>query len=308
MAPPRAEAVRRGLARLGLTPVAGLPERSDARGEEPAIVPARLVEHSALRAVPVGPPGGVPEVVAFLDGTQRFEVVGYVGAAPLVLARIAAAVRERRGRRLRTVEALRRTLVLARADALAAAAGALDGCDTVALPDAEPVHPARDLLAAREAIDAARGALEREAGDRYRRASGAILVVDGSLSESPAWASDPAMVGVVKSHATLPFEGEDLTRYLRLPAGHRTSVFAPATRRVAPVFSWALRLWPWEGHDLLHGLVRVEAAPIEATLAAADALSRWLLAERSPLSTPDARWDRLLYGVHAVETRLRAAR
>ncbi len=33
---------------------------------------------------------------------------------------------------------------------------------------------------------------------------------------------------------------------------------------------------------------------------------RWLLAERAPLSTPDHRWDRLLYGIHSVEAYLRA--
>ena len=41
---------------------------------------------------------------------------------------------------------------------------------------------------------------------------------------------------------------------------------------------------------------------VEAALAA----RRWLLAERAPLSRPDPRWDRLLYGVAAVERHLRA--
>jgi hypothetical protein len=113
------------------------------------------------------------------------------------------------------------------------------------------------------------------------------------------------MLGVSKSHATLPFDGGDLERYLRLPVGARSPVFQPAGREVAPVYSWALRLWPWEGKDLLHGLVRIEAAPGEATLRQVDQLSRWLLAERSPVSTPDPRWDRLLYGVHRVEAYLR---
>jgi hypothetical protein len=35
-------------------------------------------------------------------------------------------------------------------------------------------------------------------------------------------------------------------------------------------------------------------------------LSRRLVAERAPLSTPDHRWDRLLYGIHSVESYLRA--
>jgi len=35
-------------------------------------------------------------------------------------------------------------------------------------------------------------------------------------------------------------------------------------------------------------------------------VSRWILAERAPLATPDGRWDRLLYPIHEVETFLRA--
>jgi hypothetical protein len=113
------------------------------------------------------------------------------------------------------------------------------------------------------------------------------------------------MIGVVKSHATLPFEGEALERYLRLPAGSRSSIFAPPGT-VAPVHAWALRLWPWEGRDLLHGLVRIEVSPKIGVAETADRLSRHLLAERAPLSAPDPRWDRLLYGIHAVEQYLRA--
>ena len=79
------------------------------------------------------------------------------------------------------------------------------------------------------------------------------------------------------------------------------------TAVVAPVWSWAIRLWPWEGRDLLHGLVRIEAAPRAETLAQVDQLSRWLIAERSPVSTPDPRRDRLLYGIRAVEQYLRAS-
>ena len=91
------------------------------------------------------------------------------------------------------------------------------------------------------------------------------------------------------------------------PAGQRSPVFEPAAREVAPVYSWALRLWPWEGKDLLHGLIRVEAQASLDTLAQADQISRWLLAERAPVSTPDPRWDRLLYGIRAVEEYLRAS-
>ena len=83
-------------------------------------------------------------------------------------------------------------------------------------------------------------------------------------------------------------------------------MFAPRRRGVAPVHAWALRLWDWDGSDLFHGLVRVEVAPVNGDSATADLISRRLLAERAPLSTPDPRWDRLLYGIHSVEQYLRA--
>jgi hypothetical protein len=163
----------------------------------------------------------------------------------------------------------------------------------------------RDLANAARALDRARGALELTLGDRFRGRSDGWLLVDGTLSDSPVWAADERMVAVSKSHATLPFDGADLERFLRLPAGHRTSIYAPGTRSLAPVCGWAVRLWPWEGKDLFHGLVRVEVAPENGTPAVADALSRRILAERAPISTPDKRWDRLLYGVHSVEAYLR---
>jgi len=199
--------------------------------------------------------------VAFLDGVQRLQLLAYAGSAPLFLGEIAAAVRERRGGRLRTAVESRRWLAIGRPSALAAAEGAMDGLATLALPEDEPAHPVRDLTQAGRALDRARGALELEVGAAYRRRSDAWLVIDGSLSESPDWAADPRTVGVSKSHATLPFDGADLERYLRLPSGQRTSVFAPASRSVAPVLAWAVRLWPWEDRDLFPGLVRVEVAP-----------------------------------------------
>jgi hypothetical protein len=235
------------------------------------------------------------------------EVVAYAGASPIVAAQIAAGIQERESRRFRTRCREWRRLLVARGPVLGAADLEAAGLELVPLPEDDQPHPIRDLVLARRAVDAARGRLEREVGHEYRRKSDRWLVVDGSLAESPQWAADARMVGVVKSHATLPFDGEDLTRYLSLAAGSRSSVFAPSGRRLAAVYSWGLRLWPWEGKDLLHGLIRLEVAPSPESVAAADRISRWLLAERAPLSTPDPRWDRLLYGIHRVEQALRAA-
>ena len=303
---PNVKRLRRALAVRGLTPASVPPEGSGGRREEACVRPARLVEEAPLACRAVGPPVPWPDPVAFLDGVQRLQLLAYAGSAPLLLGEVAAAVRERRGGRLYTVVESRRWLAIGRPAALAAAADALSGLAEVPLPDEEPAHPVRDLTQAGRVLDRARGTLELEVGAAYRRRSDAWLVIDGSLSESPDWAADPRALGVSKSHATLPFDGADLERYLRLPAGQRTSVFAPASRSVAPVLAWAVRLWPWEDRDLFHGLVRVEVAPANGGTESADLLSRRLLAERAPLSTPDPRWDRLLYGIHSVEQYLRA--
>jgi hypothetical protein len=303
---PNLTAIRRRLAGRGLTPASAVPESSAGRAEEACIRPARVVEDVALCTHPVGQPEAWPGPLAFLDGVQRMHLVAYAGAAPIYVAEIAAAVRERRAARLRTVDEDQRRFAIGRPGALEAAGDALDGLGTVALPEDEPPHPVRDLTQASRALDRARGQLELELGRRYRRVSDDWLVVDGSLAESPDWATDAHTVGVSKSHATLPFEGADLDRYLRLPRGHRTSIFAPQSRSVAPVHAWALRLWDWEAKDLFHGLVRIEVAVANGVPATADTLSRRLLAERAPLSTPDPRWDRLLYGIHSVEQYLHA--
>jgi hypothetical protein len=300
------DAVRRAVRARGLTPATVIPEASGGRLEEACIRPARVVEGNVLRMISVGLAEAWPGSLAYLDGIQRSEIIAYAGSAPIVVAEIAAAVRQREDRRLRTSVEARRTVALGRPSALAAAGDALSEMQAIPLPEDEPPHPLRDLVNAGHALDQARGALEVTVGDRYRAGSDGWLVLDGSLSVSPRWAEDPRMVGISKSHSILPFDGADLEQYLRLPWAHRSSVYAPATRSLAPVHAWGLRLWPWEGKDLLHGLVRVEVAPANGSTEQASRISRWILAERAPVSAPDRRWDRLLYGIHSVEQYLKA--
>jgi hypothetical protein len=302
------EGIRRAIRAKGLTPATVIPEASSGRVEEAAIRPAKVVEGASLRMIPIGPAEPWPGSLAYLDGIQRSEIIGYAGSAPLFVAEIAAAVREREERRLRTVAEAHRVIVLGRPEAIAAAGDALGMLETIALPFDEPPHPLRDLVNAGHAVDQARGALEVVVGDRYRAGSGGWLVVDGTLAISPRWAADGRMMAVSKSHSILPFGGSDLDQYLRLPCAHRSSVYAPATRSLAPVRAWGLRLWSWEGKDLLHGLVRVEVAPANGSTENADAISRWILADRAPVSAPDRRWDRLLYGIYSVEQYLKAGR
>lgn len=300
------ERIRRRLSSQGFATATALPPAVAGRADDFRLTRSRVLSEGPLAARPVGEPAPCPEPIAFLDGVQRLEVVGFAGAMPIVVAEIAAAVRLRSGREFRTVVREARRLVVSAPAVLAEVGAAASDCEPHALEVDDPGagHPLRALELARQRVDQERTALEHAVGRRFRAGSDAWLVVDGVLNDDEVLAADHRAIGVSKSHATLPFEGDDLLTYLRLPAGHRSSVFEPATWRWGAVHAWGLRLWDWEGHDLLHGLVRIEVAVGDDPESRADRISRWILAERVPLSRPDPRWDRLLYGVATVERAL----
>lgn len=296
--------LRRQLDTRGGEVASGLAERFVARSEEPRIVAAELIEEP-LDLIEVPSNTGWDAPVGFLDGVQQTELVGYHGTEPLLLARIAAGVRIRSDRRLQAAVRLTRNLLVGSMRAIDRHGSLPATVDAVAVDDDGIGHPLAGIERARAAIDAARAALELVVGSRFRdEHPEAWLIVDGPLTVSPDWAADTRMIGVVKSHTTLPFEGDDLERYLRLPYRHRSSLFRMRSRAVAPVASFGLRLAERRGHDLLHGLVRVELPLSEATTVRANAVAARILAERLPIAA-DGRNDRLLYGVHDVERWLR---
>ncbi|MEO5826724.1 MAG: hypothetical protein ABIR59_12610 [Gemmatimonadales bacterium] len=257
-----------------------------------------------FRHIPVGELEAWDSAVAFLDGSQHVELVGHVGTDPVVAAVIRAAVRERANRQLRVTAELSRCVVVARGSVLDRLAGVLTGHERINLDASVPPHPLHDLDRAHAAIDRARAALEVAVSRLHRAAHDHWIIVDGTLAVSPEWATDPRMIGVVKSHGALPFEGADLETYLTLPTGHRSSAFVLGGGGRPELHAWGLRLRAWEGHDLFHGLVRVEVAARTAADVAPDLLSGRLLAERSPLAT-GPRSDRMLYGIHDVGRYLR---
>jgi len=132
------------------------------------------------------------------------------------------------------------------------------------------------------------------------------LFVDGGIASAGTAAHSALAIGVVKSHRTLYVDGDALPVVLGLAAGERTTAFTVTSPRRAPVASWYLRLRDPASRDALWGLVRVEVAIEGATTARADLVSRWLLAERSPVSLPDPRWGAMAYGVRLTEEYLRA--
>ena len=300
----------------GVTPASYLPDAGVGRVSEPDEMPGagvRLVEDPELRVHPIAP-GGPPAGggAAFLDGIQQWRVVGYDGVQPIAVAYVAAAVR-RRGPdgRLGTVDSAARTLLIAprgvlhderRRDIAAA------GLEVVPVDESAMAQPGQVLETLRREVHRARQALEKSLGERAltRLADEEWLVVDGQLSISALLARHPRALGVIKSHGAQFLDGRHLERALTVPASHRTSVFRVlGGHGRTEVDSWYLRLWPWEGNDLHYGLLRIEARAHPDSVAGASSVSGWLLAERAPLAAPDARFDRLLYPIHDVETYLR---
>ncbi len=124
------------------------------------------------------------------------------------------------------------------------------------------------------------------------------ILVDGALR-----IAQPRMVGLVKSFTRHYLTGEAASALLRLPRGHRSPAFEVFDRwwRGTPVTAWYLRLRDATGRDPRYGLVRVETSPEVRDTAQIDELSSWILAERIPSATADARWATLLYPVHFLE-------
>jgi hypothetical protein len=287
--------------------------------EETATYDTSIVEDSELQTHQIprpripNPQPLMPSPVSFLNGIERWSVVAYDGVVQVVNAYIAAAVRRRdAGGVLHTTGERSRSFAIAPVDRMSPALRqALErSAADVERVDGDLVEqPARYLEMIETTVRRARAHLERELAEQSLADLGADewLVIDGLLARSPAVARHPRALGVIKSHGAQFLEGRGVERALTLPAGHRTSVFAVRGGHTrTEVYSWYLRLWPWEGNDLLYGLLRVEGRADFETVRQASALSAWLWAERAPLATPAPRWDRLLYPLHHVEEYLKA--
>ena len=255
----------------------------------------------------------------FLYGTQRTELASYLAGAPIVVGHAAAVIRERQNARMHTWHAplletriyCPRALVSAPAwETLVSMYGQLlvdssDGAADVS------THPFALLDAAVHRVQAHREELEQRLAERWCGMEREPLFIDGGISGSEKVAVSSCTVGVVKSHRTLYAEGDALATVLSLPHRERSSVFRITSRKRTTVASWYLRLRDPAGRDPMWGLVRVEIAhPAPQDLnrigARADDVSRWILAEASPLALPDSRWDKMVYGVRDCEEFLRA--
>ena len=283
----------------------------------PRLVDAEVVEGGGMRARRVfGDP--VAAFAAFLDGTQTSRVLAYMDGVPIVHGTVAAVVRLRRNRRLTTWQrpVVRRKLY-ACLSALAPAHRTMLLLLDIDVVDATPAtgdaaaHPFTLRDEAVHRVQEDRESAERELAELWCQHEREPLFIDGSISGSERVAVAAYTVGVVKSHRTMYAEGEALQTIFALRRGERSSVFRVTSPKRVPVASWYLRVRDPAGHDPMWGLVRVEIAQplrIDRDLvgARADQISLWILAEASPLAMPDARWDKMVYGIRDCEEFLRA--
>lgn len=257
-------------------------------------------------------PAEALESAAFLDGIQSYAIEGWIGLVPVVRGYVAAAVLQRVMGELRPRSVESEEFLAVDLGGLTARAREILESAELTLHDVgaseERRHPILDIHRAALVVERRRETVERAAARRFLyEEPEAWLIVDGSIADyAGSIGQRRQVVGLVKSHETQFLEGADLHAALTLPEGHRTAVFARGAGGRGTVFTWYLRLWPWEERDLLHGLVRVERNPDDAAPEEATQVSRWILAERTPLTAPDGRWDRLVYPIRQVETFLRA--
>ena len=295
-------------------------EEGYSAGTEPQQGRAELVDPKGnVDGVSVGDPQA-GRLKYFMDGIERKHVPLYFSMVPIVYGYIAAVIRERgEDKRMCTFaeghafsEALFFPFRMVEPSGFM-----LAGLKTVNTEnDEKPLeeHPMILREAARVAISNARGRLETELAKIWlEKMEGGQdwLVVDGSLGGTLGGDyrryESPNVLGVIKSHQTQYFSMEEQRKILSLRAGERSGIFKPLGREhQAPVYSWYLRLRPCEGQDVYFGLVRIEAPANDRTIEMVDELSRWLLAERCPLSLPDSRWDRMFYPIRDCEQYLRS--
>ncbi len=278
---------------------------------------AEIVEGQGMASCTVGKPAGTG-FSCFLDGAQIARRIGFYNyTVPIVYGYIGAVIRRRgEDRRMSTlVKECAENLYFSfdhlspstfAASGVSARNARITGKESSSVGDA---HPLKLIQAARESVNNDRSELERRLIKKWAIECGNSdewLFWDGSITGSDDAAKHPRVVGIIKSHQTQYFSGEDQHRILSLKVGERSTVFKVRGRGRESAYSWYLRLHPFEGRDIYFGLVRVEAAARPETITNADDISRWLLAERSPLALPDGRWDRMVYPIRDCEQYLRS--
>ncbi|HEX6573607.1 MAG TPA: hypothetical protein VF042_01435, partial [Gemmatimonadaceae bacterium] len=259
---------------------------------------------------------GVSGFAGFLDGTQDVRVVNQAHGIPIVWATVSAAIRARVNRRLiswnGSAPIVRRGYYIPfryvdglRSD-FKSHPHVIDTAKDDGTGSVPSRHPAALMEAAFQRVQLDRESIELQLAESWCARESATLYVDGSITGSSIASSSRAIVGVVKSHRRLYADGDAFRTLVGLEAGQRSSIFRVAPKSRHAVASWYVRTRSPKGHDALFGLLRVEAGLGDDITARADEISRWIIAEGSPLALPDGRWDKMAYGIRDTEEFLRA--
>ena len=175
-------------------------------------------------------------------------------------------------------------------------------------------HPFAIAQRALDAVKRERESAERKLAEDWVAMRSEPVFIDGSIATSDRISVAPNAVGVIKSHRTLYVSGPAMRVVQSLPLNHRSSVLRVIAYHRTAVASWYLRIRDCAGRDPMWGLLRVETAMPDRSASPqqvadyANLVSRWILAEMMPLSLPDSRWDKMVYGIHDCEEFLKALR
>jgi len=274
--------------------------------EAEASIDAPLVEDRPFVAIDV-PLSTVSGFTHFLDGAQRSWRVGFVGMSPLYLAHTSAGL----------VARVEREVLPPSPDCYSASLEmvAPNGVDCPPYPGVSflgvGVANEDSEMAVRQRIaNAISSRREERETDVARSFRDGWLLIDGGIGKViEKTPDDVQMVGVVKSHQRQYFVSRERVRtILDLKPGQRTPVFLRERNQPQgkEANSFYLRLFDCSNQSPLFGLIRVEIPTSVEMLRQVDEICSWLLAERDPLSLPDARYDRMIYPIRLVEKHLKA--
>lgn len=180
------------------------------------------------------------------------------------------------------------------------------GADTAGAPvDYGQLHELAYIKARDVRADLEERVLDTWAAAHGWGETGDWIIVDGRNR-----LNHPRVIGLVKQFSETYLTGEEAETLYGLPPGFRTTAFIPEVSRRygnegGQRLMWYIRLWDAEGMDARHALVRIEASANISTSDEIDEISSWILAERTPRATGDARWATLLYPVHLLERMLK---
>lgn len=247
----------------------------------------------------------------FMDGAERKWRVGFYGLHPIYLAHVSAGLLKREERTVLPPEEGRystgRLECFAPETAVAAATLAGLKCTPIKLEEGSTSAMVETQI--RDAVQHAREHHEVNLAATFENGEGWLLIDGGIGWPLRVNARLAHAVGIVKTHSRQYVRsGASVNKLLNMRAGQRSALFRRPndSRQGNEALSCYLKLRESSDQGPFYGLVRLEIPDLDEAKGRIDEIAGWVLAERTPLSLPDPRHDRLLYPIRLVETYLKA--